>query len=343
MVYFFSLFYSKTPKIKGSNGQVKPNSIASLEKVRIGGLSQSLLIRGHDTSNPLLLMLHGGPGVPDMPLAYKFNRTLEEHFIVVNWDQRGAGKSFSKKIPKESMTINQFISDGHELIQYLLTRFQKNKIYLLGHSWGTILGLLLIDRYPDLFYAYIGAGQVVYMLENEIISLKFVRSVAEEKSNKKALKELQKIHPPYADNLKNLDIQRKWLRRFGGILHGKKSYWSLIKIGAGAPEYSLKDFFNYIRGGRFSTKVMWHEVQDINFFDQLPEVQVPVYFCVGRHDYNTPFELVQRYFDQLRAPKKKLIWFEESGHAPYVEEPEKFDNLMISVVLPETYEKKKKE
>ena len=171
MVFFFSLFYTKTPKIKDSYGNIKQDSITSLEKITLGGIKQTILIRGHDTKSPILLFLHGGPGFPEMDIAYKFQRKLEEHFIVVNWDQRGAGKSFSKKIPRESMTIEQFISDAHELIRFLRERFDKEKIYLVGHSWGTTLGLLLTQRYPELFFAYVGIGQVVNALESEQISL----------------------------------------------------------------------------------------------------------------------------------------------------------------------------
>ena len=149
---YFRPFYSETPPILGENGNTKPNSITSMEFVEIGGIQQWIMIRGHDLNNPLLLLLHGGPGSAESPLAYKFQRDLEKSFIVVNWDQRGGGKSYFKKIPIESMNIEQFITDTHDLIQMLKKRFDKEKIYLVGHSWGSMLGTLVVQRYPELFY-----------------------------------------------------------------------------------------------------------------------------------------------------------------------------------------------
>lgn len=336
MVFFFSLLYSKTPKIRVSHCKIKPKSVTSLETITLGGIKQAILIRGHNIEAPILLFLHGGPGFPEMDVAYKFQRKLEEHFIVVNWDQRGAGKSFSRKIPKESMTIEQFISDAHELIQILRERFGKEKIYLVGHSWGTTLGLLLSQRYPELFFAYIGVGQVINPLESEYISLEFVRSVAKDKKNKKALKELAKIQIPYNKNIKEFLIQRKWLRKFGGTTY-EKSGMFLFKIALGSPESSFKDLFRLFKGLNFSLENMSSEIEKINFFKTITELSIPVYLCIGRYDYQVSFKLVEQYFNQLKSPKKKLIWFEKSAHVPHLEEPEKFDNLLINIVLPETY------
>lgn len=336
MVFFFSLFYSKTPKIRDSEGNIKPKSVTTLEKVALGGINQSILIRGHDISAPILLFLHGGPGFPEMGVAYKFQRKLEEHFIVVNWDQRGAGKSFSKKIPEESMTIEQFVSDALELIQLLRERFEKEKIYLVGHSWGSALGLLLIHRYPELFFAYIGIGQVIDPLESEHVSLEFVQSVAKDRRNKKAIKELAEIQLPYGKNINALLTQRKWLQKFGGTTYEKGGMF-LFKIALGSPESSFKDVFNLFKCLNFSLENMNTEIEELKFFKTIPEVSIPVYFCIGRHDYQVSFELAERYFNQLQAPQKKLIWFENSAHLPHLEEPEKFDDVMISMVLPETY------
>ena len=341
MKSFLRLFSSKTPQIKDSEGNVKPNSIASLEKVQLGGLDQWIIIRSHDITNPILLFLHGGPGSVEGPLAYKFESELEKYFVFVNWDQRGAGKSYSKKIPKESMNIEQFISDTVELINILRSKFNQKKIFIVGHSWGSILGLSIVQRYPELFYAYIGIGQVVNIRENEKISYQFVYEEAKKIGNKKALKQLEKIQPYTGENIKSLKIQRKWLAKFGGFMHGEKSMWPLIKIGLFSPEYSIKDMFKFYKGINFSTEKLWVDMFKINFFNQVPEIKVPVYFCVGKYDYNTPFELVERYYEQLQVPKKKLIWFEKSAHNPNFEEPQKFDELLINQVLTETYKNKK--
>ena len=333
------MFYSRTPKIKDSNGNIKPNSVASLEKVQIGGIDQWIIIRGHDKNNPILLFLHGGPGSSEGPFTYKFQRDLEKHFIVVNWDQRGAGKSYSRKITKESMKIEQFILDTHELIQLLLNRFNKKKLYLVGHSWGSILGTLVVSRYPELIQAYVGIGQVVNILDNEKVSYQFTIDQAKERGNKKALKQLRKLEPyPEKDlnDTKTLRKQRKWLTKFGGVMHNGTSWWPYIKIALGSPEYSLKDMIKFVAGMKFSIKTLWLQLFEIDFPKQIPELKVPVYICMGRYDYNTPFELAEKYFNQLKAPKKKFIWFEDSAHILNFEESEKFNEFLIKEVLPET-------
>ena len=333
------MFYSRTPKIKDSNGNIKPNSVASLEKVQIGGIDQWIIIRGHDKNNPILLFLHGGPGSSEGPFTYKYQRDLEKHYIVVNWDQRGAGKSYSKKIPKTSMNIEQFILDSHELIRLLLNRFNKKKLYLVGHSWGSILGTLVVSRYPELIQAYIGIGQVVNILDNEKVSYKYTIDQAKERGNKKALKQLKKLEPyPEKDlnDTKAFRKQRKWLTKFGGVMHNGTSWWPYIKIALGSPEYTIKDMIKFVGGMKFSIKTMWTHLFEIDFPKQIPELKVPVYICMGRYDYNTPFELAEKYFNQLKAPKKKFIWFEDSAHILNFEESEKFNEFLINVVLPET-------
>ena len=333
------MFYSKTPKIKDNNGKIKPNSIASLEKVKIGGIDQWIIIRGHDKNYPILLFLHGGPGSNEGFFAYKFQRDLEEHFIVVNWDQRGAGKSFSKKIPKESMNIEQFILDTSELIKLLLNRFNKKKLYLVGHSWGSILGTLVVSRYPEIIQAYIGVGQVVNILENEKVSYQFTIDQAKKLGKKKALKQLKKLEPyPEKDitDANTLKKQRKWLTKFGGVIHNETNWWSYIKIALGSPEYSLKDMIKFVRGSKLSIEALWEELFEIDFPSQITELKIPIYICMGRYDYNTPFELAEKYFNQIKAPKKEFIWFENSAHMLHIEEAEKFNDLLINKILPET-------
>lgn len=333
------MFYSRTPKIKDVNGKIKENSVASLEKVKIGGFYQWIIIRGHDIGNPILLFLHGGPGSAESAFAYKFQRDLEEHFIMVNWDQRGAGKSYSRKIPKDSMTIEQFILDTHEIIQLLLNRFNQEKLYLVGHSWGSILGTLVVSRYPELIHAYVGIGQVVNILDNEKVSYQYTIEQAKERGNEKALKQLKKLEPYPEKNIndtKPLKKQRKWLLKFNGVMHNESSWWPYIKITLGSPEYSLKDLFKYLAGMKLSITTMWTQLHEIDFPNQITELKVPVYICMGRYDYNTPFELAEKYFNQLKAPSKEFIWFENSGHMLNTEESEKFNEILINKVLKET-------
>lgn len=330
------LFRGKTPKIKDDKGNVIPTSIASLERVTLGGVKQWLLIRSHNVDNPILLFLHGGPGSSEMGFAHKFERNLEKHFLIVNWDQRGTGKSFSRRIPKESMTIEQFVADAHELILNLRERFRKEKVILVGHSWGTVLGVLLAQKYPELIAAYVGIGQVVNITENERISHQFTLQQAKLENNKKAIRQLMKVEPPYTNNLRQLNIQRKWLGKYGGVLYGQKSMWPLLKIMFQAPEYTVRDVIKFLMGTMFSIISLFEKiVNEIDFLKTATKLAVPVYIISGKYDYNTPFELAEKYYQKLQAPKKEFIWFEKSAHSPNYEETEKFDEVMIEKVLKE--------
>jgi pimeloyl-ACP methyl ester carboxylesterase len=333
-----------------------PNGIVSLERIKLGGINQCISIRGKNIDDPILLYLHGGPGTPVMPLFRYFQAPLEEHFIVVQWEQRGAGKSFSWKIPKESMNIEQFILDLHELIEILRKRFNKDKIYLMGHSWGSVLGTYMVQRNPELFYAYIGVGQASDTIETEKIMYQFVLDRSVEIKNKKAIKKLEKIGPPFNGlqppykNFYKGGYQAKmgvygFVLKFGGIIYNVRDYNTFLRLFLKylpifKPEYSLFDLIKIIQGNVFSTKLMMEELLTVNLFKQVPELKVPVYILMGRHDYNWSAELAKKYFDTLKAPKKEFIWFEKSAHAPNGEEPEKFNKVVIEKILPETYRQK---
>ena len=178
----FCFIWFKSPgtpsPIVDPQGKVLPNSISLIEKIPVGGMDQYLVIRGEDADKPVLLMLHGGPGTPEFPLMRDPNLVLEKEFVVVHWEQRGAGKSFSPDIPVESMTTNQLIADAAEVSNYLRKRFKQEKIYLMGHSWGSFLGILTAQRYPKLFHAYVGIGQVASQYQAEKLSLAWVKPVS---------------------------------------------------------------------------------------------------------------------------------------------------------------------
>ncbi len=326
----FRLSRGKTPQIKDSERNTPPNSISVLEKTKIGGIDQYILIRGYDTNSPILLFLHGGPGLPEIPLAFCTQKELEKHFIMVQWDQRGAGKSYSKRISNESLTIEQYLTDARELIEILKKRFNKEKIYLIGHSWGSILGILMIQRYPELFYAYIGMGQVVNTKEGEKLAYQYTLDAAKKKGNTKVVFKLEENPPPYWNNFQMLRYFGKWLTKYGGAFYGKKSQWIMIKKFLKSPEYSLKDLVKMIKGLLNSIKIVWVQLQNINFLEQAPELQVPVFFFEGKHDYQVPFHLVVKYFESLKAPQKKLIWFENSAHCPNIQETDSYEQAIIS-------------
>jgi len=313
-----------------------PKGIDSLEQVTLGGAKQWILVRGHDKSNPVMLHLHGGPGAADIAVARHYDSELVKHFVMVHWDQKGAGKSYDPKIPLETMTREQFISDALELSEMLRNRFAAEKIYLVGHSWGSEIGTYAVARKPELFHAYVGIGQVVNNLEAEKISYQYTLDKATETGNQEAMQELKDIAPPPYDEHDKILVQRKWLDRFGGVSHQEISFNDLIKIGLTSPDYSLYDGIRFFRGEPFSSNALWNTTFETDLFKQVPRLDVPVYFFVGRYDYNTPFELVEHYYEQLEAPKgKHLIWFENSGHMIPFEESEKYCDILINTVLKE--------
>jgi pimeloyl-ACP methyl ester carboxylesterase len=326
-------------RLKVRTAILSPNGIDSLEKINLGGADQWILIRGQDVSNPILLYLHGGPGSADMAIARYFDSELEKKFVVVHWDQRGAGKSYDRRISPQSMTVEQFISDTRELAQKLKARFHADRIYLVGHSWGSALGALTASKYPDLFYAFVGIGQFVDSEAQEVISYQFALLAAKQSKNTKAMQELQKIGPPPYADYKELLVQRKWLEEFGGVRRSNLGFTALLKLGIASPDYTLLDLAKYFQGQDFSSTHLWVENSRVNLFNQAPRIDVPVYFFLGRYDYNTPFELAEKYYEQLDAPRgKKIIWFENSAHMVPYDEPGKFSRTLIDVVLAETYE-----
>ena len=317
---------SRTPQIEGEN------SIASIQKIELGGLDQYILIRGKDVSNPIMLFLHGGPGYPQISFARKYQEKLEESFTVVNWDQRGSGKSYSFNISKDSMNRDQFINDTIELIDYLSEKYKKEKIYLVGHSWGSELGLHVVDVYPEKIAAFISIGQVVNGIENEVISYDYVLQEAQKNNDKRALEDLKKIgRPPYKNPVSDTLIQRRWLSRYGGVERQVNTLKDIIWASFFSPEYTGIDGIKFALGSKFTADTMWGGNSDLDFISELPEVKVSIYFIAGRYDYNTPSVLIEKYYDNIIAPEKELIWFEESAHFPHFEEPEKFVEISIRI------------
>ncbi|AHD06749.1 alpha/beta fold hydrolase [Paenibacillus larvae] len=320
------MFQQKMP-LYSKNRQ---SGIAAVERWNVGGINQWVMMRGMDIKKPLLLFLHGGPGIAQIGFARSFQKELEEHFVVVNWDQRGSGLSFSKQISPASMNVNQFVQDTLEVTTKLLERFQRPKLYLVGHSWGSILGMLAIKQKPEYFYAYYGIGQISDMLQNEEFCYQYSLNEAQKRGWQKAVKELGSLGPrPFTDQ-KSLNIQRKWLGRLGGIYHEVNVPALMLKGMLASKEYGWMDLIRYTAGTFFSTKTMWPEIAKINVAGKVPEVNVPVIINAGKYDYSTPSELSRHYYQTLRAPDKGWFWFERSGHSPHFEEPERFREVVLS-------------
>lgn len=322
----------KTPRFRGPKGEVLPGSIAEVNYLNLGGVDQWVMIRGASRTNPPLLILHGGPGLSDTPFLRQCNASLENSFTVVYWDQRGAGKSFDKTIPKASMKVEQFIADLDQLVDRVRARLGARKVAIFGHSWGSALGVLYAARFPDKVAAYVGSGQYGDWAAAEAASYAIALAAARARNHRKAEKALRAVGPPPygADRLL---MERTWLQRLEGQLR-PKALWTMSRLILGAPEYSVFDLPKIVCGFRFSLRAMWDEVSRLNLVKAVPSLQIPVFFFLGRRDHWVPAETSVAYFDALTAPSKKLVWFEESGHEPFVDEPAKFNTMMVDLVRP---------
>lgn len=211
-------------------------------------------------------------------------------------------------------------------------RFGKDKVALYGHSWGSVLGVLYASRFPEKVTAYVGTGQIGEWAAFETASYKFVLAEAERRGHRKAIRELRAIGPP-PHVFWDMVVERKWITRFFGIVRGM-SMWRFTCITLGGPEASVFDLPNILLSQLVTPKVMWEELIGVNLIKAAPVLRVPVFFFLGRHDRVVTPETSVAYFDALQAPSKTLMWFEESGHEPPAEEPEKFNNLMVEMVRP---------
>lgn len=321
-----------TKPFSGPDGTVLPNSVADAKYLRLGGVDQWVVIRGENVANPPLIVLHGGPGMSEMGFFRHFNAPLERHFIVVHWDQRGTGKSFDRDIPRSSMTLEQFVADLDELVDIVCQRFGKEKVAILGHSWGSALGAIYAARFPERVSVYVGAAQIGDSAAGESLSYAFGLAEAERLRDEQALKKLQAIGPPPYP-AKSVFVERSVVSRLDGQMR-LGILWRAGRALFGRPESSILDLPNLVRGFAFTLDAMWADVSKLNLLKLVPTLKMPVVIFVGRRDHWVPPETTVAYFNALAAPSKQLVWFEHSGHEAFVDEPEKFNSTMVELVRP---------
>jgi pimeloyl-ACP methyl ester carboxylesterase len=304
---------------------IGPGGIQELRSVQIGGIAQWISIRGTDRNNPILLFVHGGPGAPMMPLSWAYQRPWEDFFTVVQWDQRGAGKTFAaaqdRRVP--DLSVERMRSDTEELIEWLLRTYGQKRLFLMGHSWGSILGLEVAQHRPELLYAYVGVGQVINGRQNEAVGYQEVLAQARAAGNQKALRELTQIAPypgePGPAALQKVMIERKWDRFFGGMLYGKTEDDD-ESIGALSPDYTSRDLALVGRGELLSVRALLPQAAAVDF-NPVTEYECPIFFFAGAQDYTTPTSLVEQYFEKIHAPTKKLFKVEKAAHYVVNERP----------------------
>ena len=303
------------------------------KKIPVNGAMQKIHVISNDVSLPVLLFLHGGPGVVNRHSVIADNKDLLDSFTIATWDQRGTGGSY-KGVDHNALTIDQLVEDANEVVNYLCKEFNKEKIFVIGGSWGSLLGIRLAYAHPEHLAAFVGFGQFVDGAKNENISYQFTLDQAKAAGDEETVRKLESVGPPikgmYKGGFDGMMVQRNAMMKYGGYSksEGKRSYYdSFVKPMLLSGEYSLSDLLGIIFGYKNVLKVMWPEIgqEDLTKYT---EFSVPIYVFDGRLDMNTPAELVEEWFAKINAPHKELIWFENSGHNPMGDEPERFKKLL---------------
>lgn len=304
--------------------------------VDINGAKQGMFLECDNTEKPVLLYLHGGPGSPDIAFNDKYPTGLEEFFTVCWWEQRGSCISYNSKIKPEEMTLEQMIADAVAVTNYLRNRFSQEKIYVMGHSWGSFLGVLTVDRYPELYHAYIGVGQVVNQDRSERLAYTYMLEEFAKRNDKKMLKKLRKY--PIDDGgeigMKYLGVRSIGMNRLGiGLMHCMTSSVECVKVVLGNKRYTLGEKLKFAKGSLFSLKHLWDNVLLTDMIKQVPNLQIPVFILQGKYDYQVSYEIAREYVTALNAPIKGFYTFENSAHSPCFEEPEKMREIIREDVL----------
>ncbi len=304
--------------------------------IKLGDVSQFLIIRSENIENPVLLLLHGG--TTETAHFVKFNHDLEKHFTVVYWDQRGEGKSYIEHSDSKLLTLDRYVEDTHALTNYLKEEFKKEKIYLLGHSMGTLLGMKTVEKYPNDYMAYIAVSQVADPIKSDNIAYDHLLKTAKEQGNTKDVDKILAIDRVSKENLLDLDFTARTNEliqlsiKYGGLYH-QASFFKMLKTSLFPiltfKEYNFKDKMRAIK--QHEERILFYYQNSL--IDNIIKIEVPIYFIHGKDDYIINYNLTKEYFEKLKAPKKAFFTFDKSAHFPPFEEPEKFNDMVVNQIL----------
>lgn len=292
----------------------------------MNGHQEWISIRGKNKNAPVLLFLAGGPGGTQMAATRHELAELEEHFVVVNWDQPGSGKSYNC-MKRSDITVQTYTDDGVALTEYLREQFGQNKICLVGESWGSALGVFLVNEKPEYYAGLIGTGQMVDFEETEITDYNKAIEIAQERDDTKTVEKLlRQGEPPYYEG--NIAMKSAtYLNYLSSYMAGDPN----ISNGGFntlrdmfSSEYGILDSINYMLGIINTFNVVYPQLYDMDLREEYPKLEVPIYLFIGRNDVNAPTALVEEYYNSLKAPEKELVWFEHSGHNPWLNEKDLF-------------------
>lgn len=325
--------------VAGLREIVSPDGLQKVETARIGGIDQILSIRSQDLRNPVLIYFHGGPGYVETPLDWWWGRGWDEYFTVVHWDQRNAGKTYTASGPNDPslLTPEQYQRDAEEVVQWALKRFGKRKLFVLGHSWGSLLGLRLAEAHPEWLHAYIGMGQATDSPESERRGWAWTMARAKADRNAEAIRDLESI-APYATGTRPASLaailtQRKWLNHYGGAAWRRPGADFELAAFKLSPEYTDDDVRNAFKGQPPVSAALLPAILSTDL-STIRTLRTPLLLLLGRYDINVSSEVAAEWFKTVRAPSKRIVWFERSGHHVTSEEPGKLLNTLVTHARP---------
>jgi len=317
---------------------VAPTGVEDTQIVFIGGLYQTITVRGMSRDNPILLYLHGGPAAPMMPASWTFQKPWEDYFTVVQWDQRAAGRTMRANDPDlvtPTITIDRYVADAIELIDWLRGAYGKRKVVLVGHSWGSVIGMRVLAEKPEWLHAYVGIGQIIHPWTDERIGYDYALDAARAQGNAEAIDELEALAPYPGDDLRGgrIDAQRKWVIRYGGHSAYRDNSTYYFRAQRLSPDYTSEDVSAIADGSALTLDRILGQWRSVDF-RPLRRVEAPVVMLMGRHDYTTPSQPVADWLAAVEAPSKHGSWFEHSAHFAPIEEPGRTLMTLVRHVRP---------
>ncbi|MCC2981106.1 alpha/beta fold hydrolase [Sphingomonas sp. IC4-52] len=334
-----SAYEAVRPMIADMQKIVAPGGVQLLETVELGGVPQWISVRGVDRRNPIVIYVHGGPGAAELGRSWPYQRGLEEYFTVVQWDQRGTGKTLrtnGAETTRPSLSRNRMAQDLVELIAHVRKRFGHDKVALIGHSWGNVIGMDAAMARPDWISAYIGMGPLVNMAANEAQQYAGVLAIARQRNDRAALAELNALAPYPGSGpipFEKLNVVRKWVMAYGGLAAYRDNANFYFRAARLSPAYDLADRQSIDQGGQLSVGALLPELTRVDH-TPIRSTPFPVFMFLGRHDLTTPSTIAVDWLNRLDAPAKQVVWFEHSAHLPPHEEPGKFVVEMATRVRP---------
>jgi pimeloyl-ACP methyl ester carboxylesterase len=340
VILFGALLTVSPGKVKpflDEQGRVLAGSIAEKIQVNINGVQQGMFIIGKNVGNPLLLFVHGGTAMPEYFLTQNYPTGMEQYFTVCWWDRRNAGLSYGANVSPETWTVEQSIADTLEVTSYFRSRFHKDKIYMMAHSGGSLIGIQAAARAPELFHAYIGVGQMSYQLQSEILSYEYMVKRYKAIGNTSMVQQLEAAPPTMSVPLPSayMKIRDNAMHDLGvGTTHEMKSVITGVFLASWLfREYTLGEKLALWRGKFASDKMLWDKMIATDLTKQIQKLDLPVYFFHGKYDYTVSYPLAKAYLDRLQAPIKGFYTFEHSAHSPMFEEPDRMKEIVQEDVL----------